>query len=160
MYIILWGIKQIWCLQQLIIISTQYFCLIVVIKSLPLASFWNWLYGKVSFGCCFDLRVFFNYAVIYGCAASLLLRRLALVAVSGAALHLSLRASHSGGFSCCRVQALGQGLPSCSTWAQQLWRTALVVLRHVGSPRTRDRTHGPCIGRQILSHSTGREVLI
>ena len=28
-----------------------------------------------------------------------------------------------------------------------MWRTSLVVLRHVESPRTRDRIHVPCIGR-------------
>ena len=31
-----------------------------------------------------------------------------------------------------------------------MWRTGLVALRHVGSSRTRDRTHVPCIGRWIL----------
>ena len=42
---------------------------------------------------------------------------------------------------------------------QQLWHTSLAVLRHVGSSRTRDRTHVPCIGRWILNHCATREVL-
>ena len=42
--------------------------------------------------------------------------------------------------------------------AQWLWRTGLAPLRHVESPRTRDRTCVPCIGRQILNHWTTREV--
>ena len=42
--------------------------------------------------------------------------------------------------------------------AQKLWRTGLVALRHVGSSRTRARTHVPCIGRQILNHCATREV--
>ena len=36
----------------------------------------------------------------------------------------------------------------------------LVVPQHVGSSRTRARTHVPCIGRQILNHCTTREALI
>ena len=42
---------------------------------------------------------------------------------------------------------------------QQLWRTGLVALRHVGSSRTRAQTRVPCIGRQILNYCTTREVL-
>ena len=42
--------------------------------------------------------------------------------------------------------------------AQQLWRTGLVALQLVGSSQTRNRTHVPCIGRQILKHCTTREV--
>ena len=34
----------------------------------------------------------------------------------------------------------------------------LVAPRHVGSSRTRARTHVPCIGRQILNHCATREV--
>ena len=41
---------------------------------------------------------------------------------------------------------------------QQLWYTGLVVPRHMGSTRTRDRTRVPCIGRRILNHCTTREV--
>ena len=50
------------------------------------------------------------------------------------------------------------GFSSCSTWAQQLWHTGLVAPQHVGSSRTRDRTHVPCIGRRILNHCPIREV--
>ena len=50
------------------------------------------------------------------------------------------------------------GFSSCGTWAQQLWRMGLVTPRHVGSSRTRARTHVPCISRQILNHCTTREV--
>ena len=39
------------------------------------------------------------------------------------------------------------------------WLMALAAPRHVGSSRTRDRTHVPCIGRQILTHFATREVL-
>ena len=93
MYIILWGIKQIWCLQQLTITNKQYFCRLILVKSLPFGQFLELALLKSQFGCCFECFFFFNYVFIYGCAGSLLLRRLSLVAVSGAALHLSLRAS-------------------------------------------------------------------
>ena len=33
-----------------------------------------------------------------------------------------------------------------------MWHTGLVAPRHVGSSRTRARTHVPCIGRRILNH--------
>ena len=39
-----------------------------------------------------------------------------------------------------------------------MWRTGFVALRHVGSSRTRARTHVPCIGRWILNHCATREV--
>ena len=42
---------------------------------------------------------------------------------------------------------------------QQLWCMGLVVPQHVGSSRTRDWTHVPCIGKRIC-HWTTREVLI
>ena len=53
------------------------------------------------------------------------MRGLSLVAASGAALCCAARASHCGGFSCCRAQALGTwasvvvacGLSSCGSQA-------------------------------------------
>ena len=44
-------------------------------------------------------------------------------------------------------------------WAQQLWRTGLLALQHMGSSRTRDPTCVPCIGRRILNHWTTKEFL-
>ena len=51
------------------------------------------------------------------------------------------------------------GFSSCSTWAQWLWHMGLVAPRHVKSFWTRDQTHVPCTGRQILNHWTTRKVL-
>ena len=45
-------------------------------------------------------------------------RELSLVAASGAALGCGVRASHRGGFSCCRTQAPEHRLSSCGAWAQ------------------------------------------
>ena len=42
--------------------------------------------------------------------------------------------------------------------AQEVQSTGSVALQHVGSSWTRDWTHVPCIGRQILIHCTPREV--
>ena len=76
------------------------------------------------------------------------------------------------GFSSCGSWALERRLSSCGTqaqqlWltgsraqAQQLWCTGLVAPQHVGSSRTRARTHVSCIGRQILNHCATREVRI
>ena len=90
-----------------------------------------------------------------------------------AAHGLSLIAA-SGGYSSLRcmgfslrwlllLQSTGSrcaGFSSCNTWAQQLWRTGLVALRHVGSSWTRDRTRDPCIGRHILNHCAAHELFI
>ena len=42
---------------------------------------------------------------------------------------------------------------------QQLGHMGLAALWHMGSSWTRDQTHVPCIGRQILIYCTTREVL-
>ena len=60
------------------------------------------------------------------------------------------QASHCGGISCSRAQAL--------VWAQELRHTGSAASRHVESSRTRDQTHGPCTCRQNLKHPTIREV--
>ena len=64
------------------------------------------------------------------------------------------------GFLCFRWVGLlvaGHGLESeCTQWLQ---RMGLVAQRHVDlSSPTRDQTHVPCIGRQILNCWTIREV--
>ena len=91
---------------------------------------------------------------IYGCAGSqflcegpLQLRR------AGATPHRCARASHCCGLSRCGAQA-----PDAQ--AQQLWLTGPIAPRHVGSSRTRARTHVPCIGRQTLNHCSTREAHI
>ena len=88
---------------------------------------------------------------IFGCVGSsflcegfLQLRR------AGATLHRGARASHCRGLCCCGAQAP-------DTQDQQSWLTGLAAPRHVGSSRTRARTHVPCIGRQILNHCATRE---
>ena len=80
---------------------------------------------------------------IYGCAMS------CCWALSGCSKGGSLPswctwASHCGGLFRCRAQAVGM-------WAQKLWCTGPVSLRHVGSSWTKDQTGVPCIG-------TSREV--
>ena len=51
-----------------------------------------------------------------------------------------------------------QSMNSRVSRLQELQHTDLVALQHVGSSRTRDRTHVPCTGRQILNHWATREV--
>ena len=57
---------------------------------------------------------------------------------------------------------LGHGLGSCSSWPLEcrLSTYGLVVSLHLESSKTRDGTHVPCIGRQILNHWTTREIQI
>ena len=48
------------------------------------------------------------YVFIFGCVgSSLLCAGFSLVAQAGATLRCGARASHCGGFSCCRTQAIG-----------------------------------------------------
>ena len=87
---------------------------------------------------------------IYGCAMS------CCWALSGCSKEGSLPswcawASHCGGLFHCRAQAVG-------TWAQKLWCTGPVSLRHVESSWTKDQTGVPRIGRQTRNHWTTREV--
>ena len=73
----------------------------------------------------------------------------------GATFCCGVQASHCGGFSC--------GAQAPGTWAsvlatrrlQYLWHMSLVAPWHVESSWTRDQTHVPCIGRQILGLTTG-----
>ena len=46
--------------------------------------------------------------------------------------------------------------PCCGAQAQQWWLIGLAALQHVESSWTRNGTHAPCIGRQILDHWTTR----
>ena len=56
-------------------------------------------------------------------------------------LFIAVRASHCGGFFCCRAWVPGQSsFSSCGFWAQQSWSTGLVVLHHVESSQTRNQT--------------------
>ena len=85
---------------------------------------------------------------------------LSLVAAS--TLRCGAWASHHGGLSCCRAQALGTWLQQLwlagsRVQAQQLWYTGLVALQHVRSSQTRALTHVPCVGRWIFNHCTTRE---
>ena len=108
---------------------------------------------------------------MFGCVGSSLLRVGFLqLRRAGATLRCGVRASHCGGFSCCRAWALEHRLSNCDTRAQQLWLTGsrmqaqqlwsmgLVSSRHVGSSRTRAQTSVPCIGRWILNHCATGEV--
>ena len=72
---------------------------------------------------------FLIYLFIFGCAGSSLLRTGFLqLQRAGATLRCGARASHCGGFSCCRARALGMRvsvivahrLSSCGAWAQLL----------------------------------------
>ena len=70
---------------------------------------------------------------------------------AGATLHCSAWASHCG---LSLLQSMGSrrvNFSSCGTQAQQLWLTGLVAPWHMGSSRTRARTHVPCIGRRFLT---------
>ena len=60
--------------------------------------------------------------------------------------------SRHTGFSSCGTRDQQLWLVSSRAQAQQLGHTGLIAPWHVGSSRTRARTHVPCIGRRILNH--------
>ena len=127
---------------------------------------------------CYFIVVFFKYInlfiFIFGCIWSSLLRvGFSLVAASRGysslrradfslqwLLLLQSMGSRRVGFSSCGTRAQQLWLAGSRAQAQQLWRTGLVALRHVGSSRSRAQTRVPCIGRQILNHCATREALI
>ena len=122
------------------------------------------------------ITTLFIYLFIFGCIGSSLLHAcfLWLLASSGGysslrcagfslqwLLLLRIKVSRHAGFSSCSTWAQQLWLMGSRAQAQQLWRTGLVALRHVGSSRTRARTHVPCISRrQILNHCATREAPI
>ena len=71
------------------------------------------------FSSCFFLNKFI-YFYFWLCCVFIAARGLSLVAASGATLCCGVQASHCGGFSCCRAQAVG-------TWA------SVVVARRLRS---------------------------
>ena len=73
-------------------------------------------------------------------------------------LLLWIMGSRCASFSSCGGWAQQLWLAGSRAQAQQLWRTGLVALRHVGSSRTGAQTHVPCIGRRILNQCATREV--
>ena len=107
-----------------------------------------------------------TYLYIFGCAGSsspcwhflYLWQEVA----SASPLCCGVWPSHCAGFRCCGARALGSRasvavshglvsqLPGSRAQTQRLWSMGLVAPRHVGSSRTRDRAHIPCIGRWIL----------
>ena len=101
------------------------------------------------------LRPFLNINLfIFSCVGSSLLhagflqlRRggLLFVLVRGLLIVVASLVEH--GLQVCGLQYLWHvGFSICGMWAQQLWRTGLVALQHVGSSQTRARTRVPCIG--------------
>ena len=71
----------------------------------------------------------------------------------------AVAANRSRGFSLVAVLRLLllQSMVS-GAHAQEFWYTGLVAPHHMRSSQTRNQTHAPWIGRQILSHWTMREV--
>ena len=69
----------------------------------------------------------------------------------GATLRCGVQASHCGGFSCCRAQALG-------TRASVVVAHGLSCSAVCGIFPDQGSNRAPCIGRQILNHCATREV--
>ena len=75
------------------------------------------------------------------------------------AMHGISLAAVSGGYSLIAVHGLLIVVASLVGELGLQDGQASAVLLHVESPWSRDRTHVPCIDRQILNHWTTREVL-
>ena len=98
-----------------------------------------------------------GFFFFFGCAGSLLLQGLfSSCGKQGLLPSCSVWASHYSGFSCCRVQSLGQRASVVVVRELEstgsLWRKGLVAPGHMGSSQTRDRIRVSCIGRQLLYH--------
>ena len=89
--------------------------------------------------------------LLWGCAGSSWLSQAFSNFGSGAFSALRSWASHCGGFYCHEACALG-------VRAQELRSPGLVAPRHGGSFWSRDWTHIPCFGRQILNYWTTKSL--
>ena len=87
------------------------------------------------------------FAVAFGLSLAVVSRGYSLVAVHGFSLWFLLLLSTGSRHA---------GSSSCVSWAQCLWYAGLVAPGHIESYR--ERTHVPCIDRQILSYWTTRKV--
>ena len=98
----------------------------------------------------FYKKIFIYVSIYFGCAeSSLLCTDFSSYAKRGLLPSCSVSAFLCRGFSCCGLQALSTSVAVAR---------GSVAPRRVESPHTRDWTHVPCIGRQILNHWTTREV--
>ena len=109
------------------------------------------------------ILLFFLIYFIFGCMGSSLLCGLSLLAVHGlliavASLFAEHRLCRYSGFRSCSTWARELQLPGSGAQAQWLWCTGLVAPQRLGSSQISDRTHVPCISKQILTHCTTREV--
>ena len=102
-----------------------------------------------------NVHIYGELSFISDCTGSSLLHRLSLVGeIEGYSLD-----------EVCRLllvvaspESSTTGAQAHNLLAQYLWHTGLVALWHVELSQTRDQTHVPCIGRQILIHCITREV--
>ena len=120
--------------------------------------------------CLFYLFLFIFYFIFWLHWVFVAVGTLSLVVVSGGysplqrtgfslrwPLLLQSTGSRHMGFSSCSTRAQQLWFAGSRAQAQLLWRMGLVAPWHVGSSRTRARTHVPCIGRRILKHCATRE---
>ena len=94
------------------------------------------------------------FIYLYLCWVFVAAHGLSLFATSRGYSSCGPRASHCGGFSYCRAQALGSVVVvhGCPNYCP-----AVVAPQHVGPSQTRDWNCVPCIASQILNHQTTRE---
>ena len=101
----------------------------------------------------FIFHSFLKSWFIFGYAVFIAVCRLFSSSGKWGLLFVVVRASHCSGFSCCKAQGLG-----CMGSVAVAHR--LNCSRAHGILLTRDLTHVPCIGRQILNHLTAWEAII
>ena len=104
-------------------------------------------------GCSEGVKGCFFNSLVFGCAGSSLLHA-GFLRLWRAGATLSFQDEGFSLWWLLLLQSTGSnyaGFSSCGM--------GLVAPRHVRSSRTRDGTHVSCIGRQILSHRTTRDIL-
>ena len=112
--------------------------------------------AKIEEGVEIKIKSFlFVYSLIFGYAGSLLLGAFSSCTSRGCSSLRSWSFSLRGLLSLRSTGSRCSGFRSCSMWAHR----ASLPLGMWDSPPTRDGAHIPCVGRQILSSWTTREVL-
>ena len=106
-----------------------YHVVIIAYISIVLQQYVRHFYKHLSYLLLFFFLIILFYLFIFGCVGSSLLHMGFLqLRQAGAALHCGPWASHCGGFSCCRVRALGAG--ASVVVARGLWSAGSVVVAH------------------------------
>ena len=111
-----------WCFFFITFFKNFYWSIVDLQRCVSFRCTAKWICYTYTYIHSFFKKINLFIYFIFGCVgSSLLWAGFLWLQRTGATLHCGARASHRGGFSCCRAQALGSRascrLSSCGSWA-------------------------------------------